>query len=100
MTETIAVRPAEAVGSAGPPMVWGLNAGQLLDAFWRGQGVHVVRRGEGGYVDRSAEFSDTTEMELGTGIICNQNSSLTTSCTMRGSVLVATMRPNEGLLMS
>ncbi len=51
--------------SAGPPVshdssrersVWGLSATGLLAAWWKGQGVQVVVRGEGTEVDPDAEL--------------------------------------------
>ncbi|MGA1225556.1 MAG: hypothetical protein ACO31E_13450, partial [Phycisphaerales bacterium] len=45
------------------PRVWGLDAGSMLDAWWRSQGVQWVRRGEGETIHGQADLYLLTESE-------------------------------------
>ncbi len=38
------------------PVIWGLDAPQLHDAYWRGQGIQCVRRGKHDDLDRQADL--------------------------------------------
>ena len=43
-------------GRTAPPRIWGLDAGQLHDAYWHAHGVRCIRRGERQAWQRGAEL--------------------------------------------
>jgi lipopolysaccharide/colanic/teichoic acid biosynthesis glycosyltransferase len=47
------------------PRVWGLAAAEVLDSWWRSQGVQWVRRGEGAAIRGQADLYLLTEPEQG-----------------------------------